>query len=406
MEPVQLTEEKKTLWNYGLSISHKGDLFPVYTVKGSQFRQPLCEFSGACAGCGETPYAKLLTQLYGDRMYWANATGCSQAWGSPMPSIPYTVIKKGHGPAWSNSLFENNAEYSLGMCLSVKQQRQRILTWVEELRALAPALAEVIDAYLAVRSDFARSLPAAEALCAALEAAQLTGRAEELRGLLLEHRDALPKQSIWMYGGDGWAYDIGFGGLDHVIAMGEDINVLIVDTEVYSNTGGQSSKATPLGAVAQFQASGKKTGKKDLGKMMMAYGNCYVANVAMGADPAQLLKAITEAEAYPGPSLVIAYAPCINHGIKAGMNQVQAEMKRAVDAGYWPLYRYNPAKETGKFTLDSKEPTLSYQDFLAGEVRYASLHRTFPLNAETLFAQAEKDAKERYESYKKLSEQE
>ena len=243
-------------------------------------------------------------------------------------------------------------------------------------------------------------------LLALLEPMKLTDRAGELRKLILRHREHLAKQPVWMYGGDGWAYDIGFGGLDHVIAMGEDINVLIVDTEVYSNTGGQSSKATPLGAVAQFQASGKKTGKKDLGKMMMSYGNCYVASVAMGADPAQLMRAITEAEAYPGPSLVIAYAPCINHGIKAGMDRVQEEMKRAVDAGYWPLYRYNPAKESGKFTLDSKEPTMNYQEFLSGEVRYASLHRTFPQNAETLFAEAEKQAKERYESYRKLAEQE
>ena len=404
MERVERELSVTPAWEYGLTIKEK-DAFRPETVKGSQFRQPLCEFSGACAGCGETPYAKLLTQLYGDRMYWANATGCSQAWGASMPSIPYTVNQQGRGPAWSNSLFENNAEFSLGMCLSVKQQRSKAYTWLEELKAVEPALNESISTWQSAFNDFSASLPASEQLVAELEAADLSGRANELRQLVLGHREHLAKQSIWMYGGDGWAYDIGFGGLDHVIAMGEDINILIVDTEVYSNTGGQSSKATPLGAVAQFQASGKKTGKKDLGKMMMSYGNCYVASVAMGADPGQLLKAITEAEAYPGPSLIIAYAPCINHGIKAGMDKVQAEMKRAVDAGYWPLYRYNPAKETGKFTLDSKEPTMSYQDFLAGEVRYASLHRTFPLNAEKLFAQAEQDAKERYESYRKLAQQ-
>ena len=404
MERVERELTLTPAWEYGLTITEK-DAFKANTVKGSQFRQPLCEFSGACAGCGETPYAKLLTQLYGDRMYWANATGCSQAWGAAMPSIPYTINKQGRGPAWSNSLFENNAEFSLGMCLSVKQQRYKTRAWLQELQTLVPELQDVIQHWLDTFMDVNASMPASEKLTAALDEITLTGRADELKMLILRHREHLAKQPIWMYGGDGWAYDIGFGGLDHVIAMGEDINILVVDTEVYSNTGGQSSKATPLGAVAQFQASGKKTGKKDLGKMMMSYGNCYVASVAMGADPAQLLKAITEAEAYPGPSLVIAYAPCINHGIKAGMDQVQAEMKRAVDAGYWPLYRYNPAKETGKFTLDSKAPTMSYQEFLAGEVRYASLHTTFPMNAETLFAQAEQQAKERYESYRKLAEQ-
>ena len=248
-------------------------------------------------------------------------------------------------------------------------------------------------------------MPASEALVRALEGITLTGRANDLKTLILRHKEHLAKQPVWMYGGDGWAYDIGFGGLDHVISMGEDINVLIVDTEVYSNTGGQSSKATPLGAVAQFQASGKKSGKKDLGKMMMAYGNCYVASVAMGADPNQLMKAITEAEAYPGPSVIIAYAPCINHGIKAGMDQVQNEMKRAVDSGYWPLYRYNPANKEQPFTLDSKTPSIGYQDFLAGEVRYASLHQSFPENARTLFEQAEAQARERYESYRKMAEQ-
>ncbi len=404
MERVERELTVTPAWEYGLTVTEK-EAFRADTVKGSQFRQPLCEFSGACAGCGETPYAKLLTQLYGDRMYWANATGCSQAWGAAMPSIPYTVNKQGRGPAWSNSLFENNAEFSLGMCLSVKQQRFKTRARLEELQTLVPELKDVIQNWLDTFMDVNASLPASEKLTAALENITLTGRADELKTAVLRHREHMAKQPIWMFGGDGWAYDIGFGGLDHVIAMGEDINILVVDTEVYSNTGGQSSKATPLGAVAQFQASGKKTGKKDLGKMMMSYGNCYVASVAMGADPNQLLKAITEAEAYPGPSLVIAYAPCINHGIKAGMDHVQAEMKRAVDAGYWPLYRYNPAKETGKFTLDSKEPTMGYQEFLSGEVRYASLHQTFPLNAETLFAKAEQQAKERYESYRKLAEQ-
>jgi len=403
MEPVIGELSLTPAWEYGLTITEK-NVFKAETVKGSQFRQPLCEFSGACAGCGETPYAKLLTQLYGDRMYWANATGCSQAWGAAMPSIPYTVGKQGRGPAWSNSLFENNAEFCLGMYLSVKQQRGKTRAWIEELKGLVPALETPITEWLETFADVNASMPASEKLAAALDNCTLTGHADELKTLILRHREHLAKQPVWMYGGDGWAYDIGFGGLDHVIAMGENINILVVDTEVYSNTGGQSSKATPLGAVAQFQAAGKKSGKKDLGKMIMAYGNCYVASVAMGADPNQLLKAITEAEAYPGPSLVIAYAPCINHGIKAGMDQVQAEMKRAVDSGYWPLYRYNPANREHPFTLDSKAPTMSYQEFLEGEVRYASLHKTFPENARALFTQAEEDAKTRYESYRKMAE--
>ena len=404
----QVTEELKLTpaWEYGLTISDK-EKFGVTTVKGSQFRQPLCEFSGACAGCGETPYAKLLTQLYGDRMYWANATGCSQAWGAAMPSIPYTKNKAGRGPAWSNSLFENNAEFCLGICLSVKQQRAKVRSYVEELKGLLPegnAVAGAIGAWLEAFGDVVQSQAASEALKEALNAESFTGRAAELKELIFRNADHLAKHSVWMYGGDGWAYDIGFGGLDHVIAMGEDINILVVDTEVYSNTGGQSSKATPLGAVAQFQASGKKSSKKDLGRIMMSYGNCYVASVAMGADMNQLMKAITEAEAFPGPALIVAYAPCINHGIKAGMSEAQAEMKRAVEAGYWPLYRFDPSKPDHKFTLDSKAPTMAYQDFLAGEVRYASLYRTFPENAKTLFAKAEKEAAARYEAYKNMEE--
>ena len=393
-------------WEYGLTLSEK-DVFKKETVKGSQFKQPLCEFSGACAGCGETPYAKLLTQLFGDRMYWANATGCSQAWGAAMPSIPYTVGKEGKGPAWSNSLFENNAEFCLGIALSAKQQRLKMKARIEELAELMKendAFTRVLNRWLETYHDVNESAPASQALLALLAEEKLTDRAGELKEEILQNAEHLNKQSVWMYGGDGWAYDIGFGGLDHVIAMGEDVNILVVDTEVYSNTGGQSSKATPLGAVAQFQASGKKSGKKDLGKMMMSYGNCYVASVAMGADMNQLMKAITEAEAFPGPSLIVAYAPCINHGIKAGMHAAQAEMKRAVEAGYWPLFRYNPLKEDHPFTLDSKEPTLDYQEFLKGENRYASLHLTFPENARILFAQAAEEAGKRYESYKKLEE--
>ena len=388
-------------WEYGLTIRDKG-VFDEKSVKGSQFKKPLCEFSGACAGCGETPYAKLLTQLYGNRMYWANATGCSQAWGAAMPSIPYTTDLDGRGPAWSNSLFENNAEFSLGMLLSMKQQRAKVQSWVNELSELAPELKEAADAWNEVFANTDKSQAASQNLVAALEAAQLSGKAEELKQSILKQKDQLSKKSVWMFGGDGWAYDIGYGGLDHVVASGEDINIFIIDTEVYSNTGGQSSKATPLGAVAQFQAAGKKTAKKDLGRIMMSYGHCYVASVAMGADPNQLMKAITEAENYPGPSVIIAYAPCINHGIKAGMHQVQEEMKRAVKAGYWPLYRYNPANEQ-PFTLDSGEPTMEYKEFLAGEVRYASLYQTFPQNAEVFFETASEQAKKRYEDYKKMA---
>ena len=416
MEPVKKKLTLTPAWEYGLTISEKADVFPQNTVKGSQFKQPLCEFSGACAGCGETPYAKLLTQLFGDRMYWANGTGCSQAWGAAMPSIPYTINKEGRGPAWSNSLFENNAEFCLGMYLSVKQQRNKTRAWIEEISRMladgstntktlaeAEALQKAIAAWLYTFSDVNASLPAGRTLAEVLEKTELSGEhAAYLKMLILRHPEHLAKQPVWMYGGDGWAYDIGFGGLDHVISMGEDINVFIVDTEVYSNTGGQSSKATPLGAVAQFASSGKKTRKKDLGKMMMAYGNCYVASVAMGADMNQLLKAVTEAEAYPGPSIIIAYAPCISHGIKAGMSNAQEEMKRAVEAGYWSLYRYNPANKEKPFTLDSKEPTLPYRDFLAGEVRYSSLYHSFPNNAEKLFRQAEEDAAERYKALRDM----
>ena len=396
MTPVDEAPDTSAAWAYALTLSDKGDVFDPYTVKGSQFRQPLLEFSAACAGCGETPYAKLLTQLYGDRVYWANATGCSQAWGSAMPGIPYTVNRRGCGPAWSNSLFENNAEFSLGMVLAVRQQREAQRMRVEEYRRTCGD-AEVnaaIDRWLETYQDIDASASASRALIAALERDGGAGAGE-----ILKHRDQLAKKTFWMYGGDGWAYDIGFGGLDHVVASGEDVNVLIVDTEVYSNTGGQSSKATPVGAVAQFAASGKKRPKKDLGGMLMTYGNVYVAQVAMGADNAQLVRAMREAEAFEGPSVIIAYAPCQSHGLKCGMAKVQDEMKRAVEAGYWFLYRYNPNAEP-KFQLDSKAPTLDYEAFLDGEVRYASLRRTFPENARTLFAEGAWLAKERYEKLK------
>ena len=396
MVPVDAAPDTSAAWAYALKLSDKGDIFDPYTVKGSQFRQPLLEFSAACAGCGETPYAKLLTQLYGDRVYWANATGCSQAWGSAMPGIPYTVNRQGRGPAWSNSLFENNAEFSLGMVLSVRQQREAEKARVEAYRAVCgdEAANAAMDAWLCANDDFDASAPASRALAAALEKLDDDGARAILR-----YGDQLAKKTFWMYGGDGWAYDIGFGGLDHVVASGENVNVLIVDTEIYSNTGGQSSKATPVGAVAQFAAAGKKRPKKDIGGMLMTYGNVYVAQVAMGADNAQLVKALKEAEHFNGPSVVIAYAPCQSHGLKCGMAKVQDEMKRAVDAGYWFLYRYNP-EATPRFHLDSKAPTLPYEEFLDGEVRYASLRRTFPENARTLFEEGARLAREHYEKLK------
>ena len=392
MVPAAKAPDTSDAWEAALHLGDKGDIFDPYTVKGSQFRQPLLEFSAACAGCGETPYAKLLTQLYGTRMYWANATGCSQAWGSAMPGIPYTVNKCGHGPAWSNSLFENNAEFSLGMVLSVRQQREAQKLRLQAMREHAcMPLAAAIDNWLEAYDDFDASPLASSVLIQALEA-----NGSDEAQIILRFKDQLVKKTFWMYGGDGWAYDIGFGGLDHVIASGEDVNVLIVDTEVYSNTGGQSSKATPIGAVAQFAASGKKRPKKDLGGMLMTYGNVYVAQVAMGADNAQLVKALREAGEFKGPSVVIAYAPCQSHGLKCGMSKVQDEMKRAVDAGYWFLYRYNPSAEP-RFQLDSKAPTLPYEEVLDGEVRYAALRRTFPENAKKLFSEGARLAQERYE---------
>ena len=396
MVPAQLEESQKETWKFALSISDKGDLFNPYTIKGSQFRQPLVEFSAACAGCGETPYAKLLTQLFGDRVYWANGTGCSQAWGAPMPGIPYTTNHRGFGPAWTNSLFENNAELTLGMFLSVRQQRENAKAKVEAYAAATGSAAA--KAWLEGYEDFDASRALSDTLIAELEQAG-TPEAQAI----LERKDQLAKKCFWMFGGDGWAYDIGFGGLDHVVASGEDINVFVIDTEVYSNTGGQSSKATPLGAVAQFASAGKRSRKKDLGAIFRTYGNVYVAQVAMGADPNQLIRAIREAEQHKGPSVIVAYTPCINHGIKAGMNNVQDEMKRAVDAGYWTLYRYNPNAER-PMTVDSKEPSMSYEEFLDGETRYAALKRTFPEYAETLFKAASEDAANRYRQYKAQEE--
>ena len=426
MQPAKLTDQARKLWDFGLTISDKDDAFDPYTVKGSQFKQPLLEFSAACAGCGETPYAKLLTQLFGDRVYWANATGCSQAWGSPFPGIPYTVNKRGFGPAWTNSLFENNAELSLGLFLGSVQQRAVEKARVEKLsRALTHGLekpkadagdtpdAAVMSAmkaacedYLAAFDDFDASRKAADALvaCAQASMGKLTNSAQEVCDEVLKFKDQLAKKTFWMFGGDGWAYDIGFGGLDHVVASGANVNVLVVDTEVYSNTGGQSSKATPAGAVAQFAASGKKTGKKDLGAILMSYGNVYVAQVAMGANYNQLVKVLKEAEEYEGPSVIIAYAPCTSHGLKCGMHDVQGEMKRAVESGYWSLYRYDPRKEN-PMTLDSKEPTMDYLDFVAGENRFASLTKSFPEEAERLFEQGKEDARRRFDHYRRMAQE-
>ena len=398
MVPAAQAPETGKAWDYALKLPEKEDRFDPYTVKGSQFRRPLLEFSAACAGCGETPYAKLLTQLYGSRVFWANATGCSQAWGSAMPGIPYTVNQRGYGPAWSNSLFENNAEFSLGMALSVRQQREAVREMVQAARGheANPEVTKAMDEWLNGFDDFDRSPALSDRLIAALSA-----HPSDEGQAILKRRDQLVKKTFWMYGGDGWAYDIGFGGLDHVVASGENVNVLVVDTEVYSNTGGQSSKATPIGAVAQFAASGKRTPKKDLGSILMTYGRVYVAQVAMGADFNQLLTAIREAQEFDGPSVIIAYAPCQEHGLRCGAAKVQDEMKKAVDAGYWFLYRYHPDR-TPHFHLDSKEPSLPYADFLDGEVRYSSLRRTFPNNAETLFTQGADLARERYRKYKAL----
>lgn len=391
-------------------VEVKDDLMPLNSVKGSQFAQPLLEFSGACAGCGETPYAKAITQLYGDRMFIANATGCSSIWGGSAPSTPYCVNKNGNGPAWANSLFEDNAEYGYGMYLAVKQMRNRLTDIMLELVELNvnADLTAAANAWLETKEDGEANKAATKNLKALLDT-NVDGRAKEILTEIKEKEDYLLKKSVWIFGGDGWAYDIGYGGLDHVLASNENINVMVFDTEVYSNTGGQSSKSTPTAAVAKFAASGKRVKKKDLGLMASNYGYVYVAQVAMGADKNQFMKALIEAESYNGPSLIIAYAPCINHGIKAGMGKTQARTKEAVESGYWHLYRFNPLlKAEGKnpFTLDSKEPTASFQDFLKGEVRYTSLAQEFPEVAEELFAKAEEDAKERYASYKRMAKME
>jgi pyruvate-ferredoxin/flavodoxin oxidoreductase len=409
MKPLETQAHQAANWDYAMTLSPKENPLSRETVKGSQFEQPLLEFSGACAGCGETPYAKLITQLFGDRMMIANATGCSSIWGGSAPSTPYCTNKDGHGPSWANSLFEDNAEYGYGMYLAVKQMREKLASLIKEAMELdlAPELKEAFQLWLDNMNDAKMTKKVALTIIPLIEKYETAcDRTKKLLAEIYDMKEYLVKKSQWIFGGDGWAYDIGFGGLDHVLASGEDVNVLVFDTEVYSNTGGQSSKATPTGAVAQFAAAGKRVRKKDLGLMAMSYGYVYVAQVAMGANQNQLIKALVEAESYPGPSLIIAYAPCINHGIKSGMGCSQLEAKKAVEAGYWHLYRYNPLlKEQGKnpFILDSKDPTGSFRDFLMGEVRYSSLAKTFPDIAEELFNAAEKDAKERLETYKKLA---
>ena len=404
MKPAASQEAQGEAWDYLIyDITDKKNPMAKDTVKGSQFETPLLEFSGACAGCGETPYAKLVTQLVGDRMMVANATGCSSIWGGSAPSTPYTKNKKGQGPAWANSLFEDNAEFGLGMFLGVKAQREELAEIVKAANLGADAKA-VADEWIANMNNREGTRELADKFAAVLE----KDGSEDAKKIL-EKKDLFVKRSQWIFGGDGWAYDIGYGGVDHVLASGEDVNVLVFDTEVYSNTGGQSSKSTPTAAIAKFAASGKKTKKKDLGMMAMSYGYVYVAQINMGANKAQALKAIAEAEAYKGPSLIIAYAPCINHGNKIGMGKSQEEAKRAVECGYWSMYRFNPElKEAGQnpFKLDStKEPKADFKEFLMGEVRYASLAKMFPEAAEALFEKTKKDAMDRLAGYIKLDEQ-
>jgi len=408
MMPLATQRKEERNWEHATEkVSVKQDVDKRKSVKYSQFAQPLFEFSGACAGCGETPYIKLTTQLFGDRMYIANASGCSTAYGGSTPATPYTKNKEGHGPAWAMSLFEDCAEYAYGMLVGSEKIRERMRKYAQYFSKKGVLKAEA-DRWIETMGDSHNSRNASESFERALRQYRVESEEEkEVVDFILENKDFLPNKSYWAFGGDGWAYDIGYGGLDHVLASGKNINMLVLDTEVYSNTGGQSSKSTAAGAIAKFNASGKKTKKKDLGMMAMSYGYVYVAQVAMGYDQAQTMKAIMEAEAYPGPSLIIAYCPCIEHGMKSGMTNSQLEMKKAVEAGYWHLYRYNPMlKKEGKnpFLLDSKEPTADLKEFLRGEVRYSSLEIAFPDHAGELFDKAEADAKERLETYQKLAQ--
>lgn len=405
MKPVepQVADQREN-WDFATTITDKSHLTNIESVKGSQFARPLFEFSGACTGCGETPYIKTITQLFGDRMMIANATGCTSIYGGSAPSVPYCTNAEGKGPAWANSLFEDNAEYGYGMMLGVQQIRNKIKDLMTEALTMdiSAELKAGFSSWIEGKDNARASKEATYTILPLLE----KEKDNKVVAEIISKKDFLIKKSQWIFGGDGWAYDIGYGGLDHVLAAGEDVNILVLDTEVYSNTGGQSSKASPTAAIAKFAASGKKTKKKDLGMMAMSYGYVYVAQVAMGADKNQFMKALKEAEAYPGPSLIIAYAPCIAHGIKEGMGRTQNQQKKAVEAGYWHLYRYNPElKVEGKnpFTMDSKEPKASFREFIMGEVRYASLTKSFPEFAEQLFDKAEQDAKERYENYQRMA---
>ena len=403
MQSLESQVKEAENWTYAVEeVTIKKDAVSDKNVKSSQFAKPYFEFSGACAGCGETPYIKLVSQLFGDRMYITNASGCSSAYGGSTPSSPYCTDKKGHGPAWAMSLFEDNAEYAYGYLLGQDAIQKQLIAAVSALAADGIAQ-EACEAYLENGNNAAQSRAVSDALLAAIE-----NDSSDNAVFIRNNKEFLTKKSVWAFGGDGWAYDIGYGGLDHVLASGKDINVLVLDTEVYSNTGGQASKSTAAGAIAKFAAGGKNTKKKDLGMMAMSYGYVYVAQVAMGADPAQTLKAIREAEAYPGPSVVIAYCPCIEHGMKCGMGLSQLEEKKAVECGYWHLYRYDPRlKQEGKnpFTLDSKEPTGDFQQFLMGQNRYASLKLSFPKKAQELYDKATQDAQERYSGYRRLADQ-
>jgi pyruvate-ferredoxin/flavodoxin oxidoreductase len=405
MKPLETQEAEIPRWDHLIKeIAYKDTLVDKkQTVKNSQFAQPLFEFSGACAGCGETPYIKLITQLYGDQMIVANATGCSSIYGGSAPSTPYCSNSDGQGPAWANSLFEDNAEYGFGLATGVNKNRDRIKnTMLAVMDDVKPSTKEAFTVWIDSMENLDASKEASANLLTVLQS-----ESHAIAKEIIAAKQYLAKKSVWIFGGDGWAYDIGFGGLDHVMASGEDVNILVMDTEVYSNTGGQASKATPVGAVAKFAASGKKIRKKDLGMMAMTYGYVYVAQVSMGASQSQYLKTIREAEAYPGPSLVIAYSPCINHGLRAGMGKAQSQAKQAVESGYWHLYRYNPQlEEEGKnpFLLDSKEPQWDqFQGFLKSEVRYTSLQKAFPAEAEVLFKAAQTNAKWRYDSYVRMA---
>ncbi len=409
MEPLESQKGEEKNWEFAQTIDEITEVGNKTIVKNAMALKPLFEFSGACAGCGETPYVKLITQLFGDRMMIANATGCSSIYGGSAPTCPYTVNDEGHGPAWANSLFEDNAEFGFGMNLAVSQRRDKLAEQVASLAEKVNGDAkDACKAWLDGKDNAEESKTASKALLKLVDELRTSGsELDTLAEAIYQKADLMVKKSIWIIGGDGWAYDIGFGGLDHVIAQGEDVNILILDTEVYSNTGGQASKATPTGSVAKFAAAGKRTRKKDLAMMAMSYGYVYVAQVGMGANPAQLMKAVTEAEAYPGPSIIIAYAPCINHGINMGL--AQAEIRKAVNTGYWPLFRYNPLlEEEGKnpLIIDSRDPSQSYQEFLKGEVRYTSLMKQFPEAAEKLFAEAEEEAAKKLSLYKRLAGQE